>query len=217
MLFSLLLNAFTPDITKLETIAQRSGKVLNVRTVNSSTATRLQIPVANIDGRAEWRDQFSRRFNRIFEFAPSDAVLRAINDGSARVLSIRSGELAVMLSMVIDADAKDSIETIFIRYMGKRVRASVNTALAMRRLSSVPLALQFLQHPSYDASGAMRIVSGVRGGIRELFLAGMISLQSNLDPRISALARLYLDRLLPYSEATCLQVLQEHVIYCSGA
>ena len=37
-------------------------------------------------------------------------------------------------------------------------------------------------------------------------------MQSNSDPRVASLARLYLDRLLPYSDATCLQVLQEHVV-----
>ncbi len=92
--------------------------------------------------RAEWRTTFARRFDRVFGFPASESIMRAVTEGCARIASVRSGELASTFSMVIDADAKDSVESTYQRYMGRRVRASINTVLAMRRIPSVPAALQ---------------------------------------------------------------------------
>ena len=212
MMLTFIINGFMPAIDKVETVVTRAGKRLILREIAASTANRMQTPIAQRDDDNTWRDTFVRRFERAFRMGSTDALMRSIADGAARIMSVRTGELAVMLVMLVDSDAKDSIESTYQRYMSRRLRAAVNTAIAMRRIGSTQAALDFLAHPCFEASAALRVISSVKGGVRELFLAAIISMQSSNDARVASLARLYLDRLLPYSDAACLQVLQDHVV-----
>lgn len=210
MMLMFIINGFMPAIDKVETVVTRAGKRLILRDIAASTANRMQTPIAQRDDDNTWRDTFVRRFERAFRMGSTDALMRSIADGAARIMSVRTGELAVMLVMLVDSDAKDSIESTYQRYMSRRVRAAVNTAI--RRIGSTQAALDFLAHPCFEASDSPSVISSVKGGVRELFLAAIISMQSSNDARVASLARLYLDRLLPYSDATSLQVLQDHVV-----